>query len=232
MNHNSRYRLLEVGERVEDGDEEYAADELMDLPAAWRPVAVEFIGEAVQETTDPPVRRAINNDKALDIPCFMELGRALEIVLAMARSLYRSHGEFCEPAECPADVTSAMDTVEDFIVNHFGEDEHAVCTECGRPYFVTPEGTAHHVGDGPDGIDHDADAGHVPYGDEPGEDSLSALFEAMERHGNAEGTETQLGDAEEFLRLAFGRMSTEEQAAFLASQEIREFIRNNGEDSE
>ena len=42
---------------------------------------------------------------------FMELGKALEIVLAMAKSLYRSHGEFCEPAKCPADVTTAVDTV-------------------------------------------------------------------------------------------------------------------------
>lgn len=57
---------------------------------------------------------------------FMELGIALEIVLAMAKLLYRSHGEFCKPAKCPADVTSAMDTVEDFIVNHFGEDEQSV----------------------------------------------------------------------------------------------------------
>lgn len=163
---------------------------------------------------------------------FMELGKALEIVLAMAKSLYRSHGEFCEPAKCPADVTTAMDTVEDFIVNHFGEDEQEVCTECGRPYFVTPEGTAHHVGDSPDGIDHEADAGHVPYGEEPGEDSLSALFDAMERHGNAEGTETQLGDAEELLRLAFGKMSPDQQCTFLASPEVQEFIRNNGEDCE
>ena len=160
----------------------------------------------------------------------MELGKALEIVLATAKSLYRSHGEFCEPAKCPADVTTAMDTVEDFIVNHFGEDEQAVCTECGRPYFVTPEGTAHHVGDGPNGIDHEADARHVPYGDAPSEDRLSALFDAMERHGNAEGTETQLGDAEEFLRLAFGKMSPAQQCAFLASPEVQEVIRNNGED--
>ena len=47
----------------------------------------------------------------------MDTGKALEIVLAMARSLHRSHGEFCKPAKCPADATTAMDTVEDFIVN-------------------------------------------------------------------------------------------------------------------
>ena len=59
------YRLLEVGEIVEDGDEEYSADELMDDPLCpepkWRPVAAEFIGEAVQEYIDPPVRRKIEN---------------------------------------------------------------------------------------------------------------------------------------------------------------------------
>lgn len=52
----NRYRLLSIGESVKDGDEEYAADELMDEPACWRPVAVEFINEVVQEN-DPPVRR-------------------------------------------------------------------------------------------------------------------------------------------------------------------------------
>ena len=51
---------MSVGEIVEDGDEEYSADELMDEPVRWRPVPVNFIGEAVQEASDPPVRRAIN----------------------------------------------------------------------------------------------------------------------------------------------------------------------------
>ena len=64
------------------------------------------------------------------------------------------------------------------------------------------------------------------------EDRLSALFDAMERHGNAEGTETQLGDAEEFLRLAFGRMTPDQRRASLGSQEAQEFIQTNGEDSE
>jgi hypothetical protein len=159
---------------------------------------------------------------------FMELGNALEIVQQIAKA-----ATAIPTVKLPAskhEVSTALDTVEDFIVNHFGEDEQSVCTECGRPYFVTPEGTAHHVGDGPDGVDYEADAGHVPYGDEPGEDSLSALFDAMERHGNAEGTETQLGDAEEFLRLAFGGMSPAQQAEFLGSQEVQEFIQDNGED--
>ena len=63
------------------------------------------------------------------------------------------------------------------------------------------------------------------------EDRLSALFAAMECHGNAEGTETQLGDAEEFLRMAFGRMSPAQQSDFLGSREAQEFIRKNiGED--
>lgn len=121
MKEDIRYRLLTVGEMVEDGDEEFAANELLDEPEAWRPVAAEFIGETVQEN-DPPVRRAIagwlrNTGKQV-----MDLGKALEIVWKMAKSLYHTHGEFCEPAKCPADATNAMDTVEDFIVNNF-EDE-------------------------------------------------------------------------------------------------------------
>jgi hypothetical protein len=55
------YRLLNIGEIVEDGDEEYSSDELMDdvdCPCPeWRPVSVTFIGEAVQEAIDPPIRR-------------------------------------------------------------------------------------------------------------------------------------------------------------------------------
>ena len=120
----------------------------------------------------------------------MDLGKALEIVLGMAKSLYRSHGEFCEPAKCPADVTTALDTVEDFIVNHFEEDDEARSRTR--------------------------------------DERLSELFAAMERHGNAEGTETQLGDAEEFLRLAFETMSPTQQTAFLDSQTVSEFIEQEG----
>lgn len=58
-----QYRLLNVGEKVQDMDQEYSADELNDDTLSpeprWRDVAVEFIGEAVQEN-DPPVRRAEN----------------------------------------------------------------------------------------------------------------------------------------------------------------------------
>jgi hypothetical protein len=161
---------------------------------------------------------------------FMELGKALEIVQQMAKAAIAVAAVKLPASKC--EVSLALDTVEDFVVNHFGEDGESVCAECGRPYFVTPEGMAHHVGDGPDGIDHEADAGHVPYGDEPDEHSLSALFDAMELHGNAEGTETQLGDAEEFLRQAFGRMSPAQQADFLGSREVQEFVQHNGEDSE
>jgi len=53
----------------------------------------------------------------------MDMGKALEIVLEMAKSLFHSHGELCKPAKCPADATTAIDTVEDFIVNHFKEDD-------------------------------------------------------------------------------------------------------------
>jgi hypothetical protein len=60
-----RYILLNVGEIVEDGDEEYIEDELDDVDCpepSWRPVSVNFIGEYVQEI-DPPVRRRIKLSK-------------------------------------------------------------------------------------------------------------------------------------------------------------------------
>jgi len=56
------------------------------------------------------------------------------------------------------------------------------------------------------------------------EDRLEPLFAAMEAHGNDQGTETQLGDAEEFLREAFERMSPEAQDQFLNSDTVKEFI--------
>jgi len=122
----------------------------------------------------------------------MDLGNALEIVLAMAKSLWQTHGEFCEPAKCPADVTTALDTVEDFIVNHFEADDEAT--------------------------------------GQTRQERLSALFDVMERHGNAEGTETQLGDATEFLRLAFGCLSPTQQSEFLDSPTVTEFIAREGGD--
>lgn len=65
------------------------------------------------------------------------------------------------------------------------------------------------------------------------EERLSTLFDAMERHGNAEGTETQLGDAEEFLRLAFETMSAAQRIQFLGSDRVMEFIeREQGADDQ
>lgn len=61
---------------------------------------------------------------------FMETGKALEIVHAMATSLFKQHGEICKPALCPADATTALDTVEDFIVNHCGAETWR-CRICG-----------------------------------------------------------------------------------------------------
>lgn len=37
----------------------------------------------------------------------------------------------------------------------------ATCRTCGAPMFLTDSGVSHHAGDGPSGIDHDADADHV-----------------------------------------------------------------------
>lgn len=39
------------------------------------------------------------------------------------------------------------------------------CHVCGREFFTTATGITHHLGDGSDGIDHDADGDHVPYGE-------------------------------------------------------------------
>ena len=219
-----RYRLVAVGEIVAAGDEEFV------LAAGWCPVESRRVGKKLGDD-EMPVRRAYARRREAKDQEVMDLGKALEIVWEMAQSLYRAHGEFCPPAKCPADATTALDTVEDFIVNHFEETDEGVCSECGRRYFVTPEGTTHHVGDGPDGIDHDADAGHVPYGTETRHERFSTLFDAMERHGNAEGTETQLGDAEEFLRLAFESMSPTQQSEFLDSEAVTEFVeRESGEE--
>lgn len=65
------------------------------------------------------------------------------------------------------------------------------------------------------------------------EERLSTLFDAMERHGNVEGTETQLGDAEEFLRLAFETMSAVQRIQFLESDLVMRFIeREQGADND
>ena len=184
MKENIRYRLLAIGEIVEYGDEEFVA------AAGWCPVEdLHRVGQEVQDD-EMPVRRAFARRLRAADQQAMDLGKALEIVWEMAKSLYHQHGEFCKPAKCPADVTAAMDTVEDFIVNHFEEDDEAQ--------------------------------------NQTRQERLSVLFDAMERHGNAEGTETQLGDAEEFLLLAFGSMSPTQQTEFLDSSEVTEFVAREG----
>jgi len=59
-----KYILLNVGDIVEDGDQEYSPEgidriDMLDDSVShpkWHDVSVTFIGEAVQEN-DPPVRR-------------------------------------------------------------------------------------------------------------------------------------------------------------------------------
>jgi gamma-glutamylaminecyclotransferase len=47
------------------------------------------------------------------------------------------------------------------------EEAEFDCAECGEPAFLAEGGTAHHADeDAPDGIDHDADADHVPFAGE------------------------------------------------------------------
>ncbi len=45
--------------------------------------------------------------------------------------------------------------------------------ECGRPMFVATSGTSHHVGNGPDGIDHDRDRDHTALA-EPGDVAMNS----------------------------------------------------------
>lgn len=37
------------------------------------------------------------------------------------------------------------------------------CVQCGEEMFIDSVGVSHHVGDGPDSIDYDADGDHVAY---------------------------------------------------------------------
>ena len=47
-----------------------------------------------------------------------------------------------------------------------------ICDVCGQPYLVNENGVSHHIdNDSLTGIDHDADADHVPYGEEAHEGS-------------------------------------------------------------
>ena len=52
----------------------------------------------------------------------METGLALEIVHAMAKKLHLYYGEIVPPARNIQDVVAALNTVEDLIVNNFGEE--------------------------------------------------------------------------------------------------------------
>ena len=183
MKNDIRYRLLAVGEAIGEKDEEFV------LAAGWCPVGTHYVGNRIEDE-QMPIRRAIAWRRQQTNQETMDTGEALEIVWAMAKSLYRSHGEFCPPAKCPADATTAMDTVEDFIVNHFGDDDEAE--------------------------------------DQTRQERFAALFDALEHHGNKEGTETQLNDAQEFLTLAFECMSPAQQAEFLDNQTVTEFIAREG----
>lgn len=42
-------------------------------------------------------------------------------------------------------------------------DAGMLCHVCAAPFFIDDTGVAYHCSDDADGIDHDADADHVPY---------------------------------------------------------------------
>lgn len=58
---------------------------------------------------------------------------------------------------------------------------------------------------------------------------LERLFDALERHGDAEGTEAQLGDTEGLLRSAYELMTPEQRQAFLCSEEAVALFDGNPE---
>ena len=67
------------------------------------------------------------------------------------------------------------------------------CTQCGKPYFVEGNGVSHHAsGNGPDGIDHDLDADHVPYGESRAPSARTGLASTYER---GDTVETPFGEA-------------------------------------
>lgn len=45
--------------------------------------------------------------------------------------------------------------------------EKFICDECGRVYTLDDGIATHDCEESPDGIDHDIDAEHVPYGETP-----------------------------------------------------------------
>lgn len=59
-----------------------------------------------------------------------------------------------------------------------------------------------------------------------------ALFDAMEWHGDMEGTEAQLTASGMFLRMAFEAMTPEQRTAFMNTTEVVEFLKENGDTDE
>lgn len=56
---------------------------------------------------------------------------------------------------------------------------------------------------------------------------LAALRDALERHGNSNGTESQLNDAEAFLVKACSVMTVEEQYKFLHRKDVTAYVKTN-----
>lgn len=65
---------------------------------------------------------------------------------------------------------------------------------------------------------------HSFFNHEVGVARVEALLDAMEKHGNVEGTEMQLGDATAFLTLALELMSKEQRDTFFNHDTVREFV--------
>ena len=63
----------------------------------------------------------------------METGDALAIVYEMASRLYRRHGEMVPSAATPSKTREALDTVEDFVVNNFSDEEPSFTVLLLRP---------------------------------------------------------------------------------------------------
>ena len=78
-------------------------------------------------------------------------------------------------------------------------------------------------------MDNDKSAGQP--GTDPA-DELQPLFTAMENHGNDEGTETQLEDANEFLRAVYRMLPLDRRLEFMRSDEVKVFLETNGGERE
>jgi len=87
-------------------------------------------------------------DEQKTATAFMELGKALEIVLELARARSRSHPietyVFDELQTTMAEVQCALDTVEDFIVNHFEKDDEAHDKSCENRLSALFDALKHH----------------------------------------------------------------------------------------